>query len=86
MVKFTKKAGLALEEAKGAKTLHITLVPGLAPKYEFGGDWVGRDVQLIGRTIGRAYKSKQLATRRAYPPSYESSEPVTTPTTEVSNV
>lgn len=47
------------------KKLTITLQGKKEPKYDFEGVWVGADIRLIARTITRAYRKLQLASRRA---------------------
>lgn len=47
------------------KELIIRLIDRNSPEFIFKGEWVGRDIMLIGRTIARAYRKEQLAKRRA---------------------
>lgn len=51
-----------------AKRLTIELVDRNAPIFVFEGEWAGRDIMVVARTIVRAYRKRQLATR------HESSE------------
>lgn len=55
-----------VETKKGflGKRLVITLIDRNNPDYQFEGEWVGADIKVIGRTIGRAYRTKQVAARR----------------------
>lgn len=46
------------------KKLTIVLIDRHNPEYEFEGEWVGADIKVVGRTISRAYRTKQLAARR----------------------
>lgn len=70
------------------KKLTITLEFLKVPDYKFEGEWVGRDINLISRTIVRAYRKIQLASRQEAKISNPtiggmvSSEPVTTATKE----
>lgn len=48
------------------KSLSITLVDRNVPTYEFKGEWSGRDIMVVGRTIARAYRKEQLAKRRTF--------------------
>ena len=50
--------------AKGNKKLTITLLTMKEPKFDFEGEWAGRDIQLVARTIVRAYRKVQLAARQ----------------------
>ena len=50
--------------AKGNKKLTITLQTLKEPKFDFEGEWAGRDINLVARTIVRAYRKVQLAARR----------------------
>ncbi len=50
-------------KAPVGKQLHITLVDRNAPTYEFIGEWGGRDIMVVARTIVRAYRKEQLAKR-----------------------
>ena len=50
--------------AKGNKKLTITLLAMKEPKFDFDGEWQGRDIQLVARTIVRAYRKIQLAARK----------------------
>lgn len=47
-----------------AKKLTITMFDRDVPEYEFTGEWAGRDIKVVGRTISRAYHKLQLAARR----------------------
>lgn len=47
------------------KQLTVRLIDRNSPEYTFQGEWIGRDIMLIGRTIARAYRKEQLAKRRA---------------------
>lgn len=78
MAQFPKKS----IETKTAKTVLITLVDKNVPEYTFQGEWTGRDIQVIGRTIGRAYKREQLAKRRTLTPVETSDQPVSPTTME----
>ena len=46
------------------KTLTINLVDRNAPEYKFEGEWTGKDIMVIGRTIARAYRTEQRGKRR----------------------
>jgi len=56
-------------EDKGTKRLSICIgVKGEKMAYEFSGHWTGKDVELIQRTIRRAYLSYTRDIRRANTP------------------
>jgi len=50
--------------AKGNKKLTITLQITKEPRYDFEGEWSGRDISLVARTIVRAYRKVQLVARK----------------------
>lgn len=56
------------EVAAVGKKLHISLVDRSAPTYHFIGEWAGRDIMVVARTIVRAYRKEQLAKRHAGQP------------------
>ncbi len=61
-----------------SKTLTITMVDKHNPTYDFVGDWTGKDIMDIGRTIARAYRTKQRGIRRELALDTEVSEqPIT---------
>lgn len=59
---FQKKAVQETSE----KTLIVELFDKNNPSYKFKGQWTGRDIMLIGRTIARAYRVEQRAKRRDF--------------------
>lgn len=50
-------------KAVETKQLTIRLQDKNAPDYTFQGDWSGRDIMVVARTIVRAYRKEQLAKR-----------------------
>lgn len=46
------------------RTMTIVLVNRDKPTYSFEGNWTGRDILVIKRTITFAYRKQQLAMRR----------------------
>lgn len=47
-----------------SNTLTITMHDRNAPTYEFTGQWAGRDIKVIQRTLVRAYNTKIRSARR----------------------
>lgn len=82
MVQFSKQEKVVVEVAPVGKKLTITLIDRHNPDYQFEGDWVGADIKVVGRTIARAYRTKQLATRRQL---FAVSDKTVPTTTEESN-
>lgn len=62
------------------KTLTVKLFDRNSPSYKFDGEWTGRDIMVIGRTIARAYRTEQRAKRRDAAPVSVVSEQLETPT------
>ena len=54
-------------DSEAKKSLHITMIDG-KPKFEFLGDWIGKNILLIRRLIPRMYqryvRSVRLTNRR----------------------
>lgn len=56
---------VAKVEIKPQKRLTISIIDHNAPDYIFEGEWAGRDIMVISRTIVRAYRKEQLQKRHA---------------------
>lgn len=50
--------------SKSVRTLTIKMFDRDNPEYKFEGEWAGKDIRTLQRTLVRAYRKLQLADRR----------------------
>lgn len=61
----TKGLRVKIQTGFPIKTMTITMPDRHTPEYDIKGDWSGKDILVVLRTLGRAYRLLQRTRRQA---------------------